>query len=109
MEVTFFDTLAYANRLKGAGMDEKQAEVLAESQAELIESNLATKRDLKELELALKHDIKELEITFKHDIKELEITLKHDIVTAKAEIFKWCVGLLFLQAGFIITAIKLIK
>ncbi len=40
-------------RLTAAGMPEAQAEVLAEEQTNLIENNLATKRDLKELEMTL--------------------------------------------------------
>lgn len=50
MTAIAFDTLKYAKRLKEAGFTETQAEVLAAAQAELIEDNLATKRDLKELE-----------------------------------------------------------
>ena len=38
-------------------MPEAQAEILARSQAKLINEELATKRDLKELELRLKHDL----------------------------------------------------
>lgn len=56
-----FDTLRYANKLKAAGVSEKQAEVQAEALAEIIDDKLATKRDLKELENELKRDIKELE------------------------------------------------
>ncbi|MEO5330346.1 MAG: CCDC90 family protein [Magnetococcus sp. THC-1_WYH] len=48
-----FDTLAYAKRLKAAGVPESQAEVHAEAMVELIEDRLATKQDLKELELRL--------------------------------------------------------
>ncbi|MBF0133493.1 MAG: DUF1640 domain-containing protein [Magnetococcales bacterium] len=48
-----FDMLAYAKRLKAAGVPESQAEVHAEAMAELIEDRLATKQDLKELELRL--------------------------------------------------------
>ena len=48
-----FDTLAYANKLKAVGFTTEQAEVQAESLAEIIKSELATKRDLKELELTL--------------------------------------------------------
>ena len=50
MTAITFDTLKYAKRLKEAGFTESQAEGLAAAQAELIEGNLATKRDLKELE-----------------------------------------------------------
>lgn len=47
---TTFDTLTYAKKLKEAGCSEKLAEVQAEALRELIDDNLATKRDLKELE-----------------------------------------------------------
>lgn len=53
MAAIMFDTHAFVKELTGAGMPERQAEVLARSQAILIEEKLATKRDLKELELSL--------------------------------------------------------
>ena len=57
-----FNTLAYAKKLKEAGVTEAQAEVQAEALAEIIDERLATKRDLKELEVALKRDMKEMEM-----------------------------------------------
>lgn len=53
MAAIMFDTYAFVKELTEAGMPERQAEVLARSQAILIEEKLATKRDLKELELGL--------------------------------------------------------
>ena len=53
MSTLVFDTLAFVKELTQAGMLEKQAEVLARSQAMLIDEKLATKQDLKELELRL--------------------------------------------------------
>ncbi|MBF0284993.1 MAG: DUF1640 domain-containing protein [Magnetococcales bacterium] len=56
MTTITFDTLRYANRLQSAGVPDKQAEAMAEAQAEVWEKNLddlATKRDLKELELRI--------------------------------------------------------
>ena len=47
--------------LTAAGMPEAQAEVLAQSQAKLIDEKLATKQDLKALEERLRRDMKELE------------------------------------------------
>ncbi len=41
-----FDNHAFIKRLMGAGMPEVQAEILADEQARLIESQLATKMDL---------------------------------------------------------------
>ncbi len=57
MTTVVFDTHALVKRLTKAGMPEGQAEVLAHSQAALIDESLATKRDLQELELRLKHDL----------------------------------------------------
>ncbi|MBF0213017.1 MAG: DUF1640 domain-containing protein [Magnetococcales bacterium] len=54
MTAITFDTLKYANRLKAAGFESKQAEALAEAQAEVNEkslSNLVTEAKL-EKELA---------------------------------------------------------
>ncbi len=62
MATIVFDTHAFVKELAEAGMPEKQAEVLARSQATLIDEKLATKQDLKELEARLRRDMKELEL-----------------------------------------------
>ncbi|MGH8609156.1 MAG: hypothetical protein ACREX9_17605 [Gammaproteobacteria bacterium] len=100
MTAIAFDTLKFAKRLKEAGFTEQQAEALAAAEAEFIDENLATKRDIadlkrdiadamrdiKELDLKieqvrveLKRDIKELEVALKRDIKELETKLARDM------------------------------
>ena len=66
-----FDTLVYAKKLKAVGFTEAQAETLAESQAQLIESRLATKQDIE----LVRRDMKELETSLKRDIKEIEMRL----------------------------------
>ncbi len=81
-----FDTLAYVKKLKAAGMPELQAEVQAETFAEIIDEKFATKQDLKELELAL----------------------KRDIADAKIEIIKWVAGMLVAQAAIVATLVKLL-
>jgi hypothetical protein len=48
-----FDTHAFVKKLKGVGVSEEQAEVHAQAIAELLDEQLATKRDLKELEMRL--------------------------------------------------------
>ena len=62
MAAMMFDTHAFVKELTRVGMPEEQAEVLARSQATLIDEKLATKEDLKKLELATKRDLKELEL-----------------------------------------------
>lgn len=63
--VITFDTLAYANRLKKAGVDQKLAEALVESQAELlsnlVDDQLATKQDIKDLDNSLQIKMQALE------------------------------------------------
>ena len=53
MSTLAFDTHAFVKDLTRAGMPEEQAEVLARSQAALLDGNPATKQDLKELESRL--------------------------------------------------------
>ena len=67
MSEVAFDTLAYAKKLKQAGVPEAQAEVHAEAMVQLVEERLATKRDLKDMEERLNHRMQELEykITFR--------------------------------------------
>jgi hypothetical protein len=81
-----FDTLAYVKKLRSAGVPEKQAEIQAETFAEILEERVATKQDLKELELAL----------------------KHDLANIKAEIIKWVAGMLVAQAAIVATLVKLL-
>ncbi|RMH05685.1 MAG: DUF1640 domain-containing protein [Nitrospirae bacterium] len=100
-----FDTHAFVKRLKAAGMPEEQAEILAETQAGLIEERLATKHDLKELEMNLKRDLKELEMDLKRDLKELQVQLEVKLAETKVETIKWVTGLLVVQAGVIIGAV----
>ena len=68
MATIAFDTYAFVKELTQAGMPEAQAEVLARSQATLIDEKLATKQDLKELEDHLRRDMRELELRMKHDL-----------------------------------------
>ncbi|MFQ5454913.1 MAG: DUF1640 domain-containing protein [Nitrospirota bacterium] len=55
-----FDTLEYVQKLKAVGVPEKQAEAHAHALSEVIESNLATKDDIKDLKYELKNDIKDI-------------------------------------------------
>jgi hypothetical protein len=81
-----FDTLSFAKKLKSAGFTEQQAEIQAEALAEIIENNLATKRDLKELETRLMTSIAEI----------------------KADMIKWVAGMLVAQAALVAALVKLL-
>ena len=74
-----FDTHENVKQLKAVGFTEEQAEVQTRTIVNLVDDQLATKRDLKELEVSLKRDMGELEVSLKRDLKELELSLKHDL------------------------------
>ena len=57
MTAITFDTLAYSKKLKAVGVPPEQADVQAETLAEIIEEKLATKRDLQELEQRLTYNL----------------------------------------------------
>jgi len=66
-----FDTHAYVKKLKAVGFTEEQAEVQAETLADLIDERLATKYDI----MSLKRDMKEMEAGLRRDMKEMEMRL----------------------------------
>ena len=79
MNTAIFDTLAYAKKLKEAGVPENQAEIHAEAIAGLINEQLATKKDLQ--------------------ILEANVT---------ARIVRWVAGMLVAQAAIVATLVKLL-
>lgn len=91
-----FNTLHFANKLKEAGMDSKQAEVLAELQAEVAEDTStghATTGDLEILESKINSKISALETK----ISALEAT-----------IIKWVIGISFAQTALIVSLVKFV-
>ena len=70
MATLIFDTHVFVKQLTEAGMPEPQAEVLARTQAALIDERLATKEDLQALELRLKHQNGESGVRLSKQIKE---------------------------------------
>jgi hypothetical protein len=76
--VFIFDTLQYVKKLKEAGVGEEVAEVHAEAMKGIIDSNLATKGDIR----AVKHDIE----IVKSDIQTVRSELKHDIELVKKDL-----------------------
>ncbi len=75
-----FDTLAYANRLKAAGVTPKIAEVQAEMNAEMLASlfndTVATKHDLEQLESRLMHQIQDVRTELAHQIGSVRSEMK---------------------------------
>jgi hypothetical protein len=84
MNTITFDTLKYAKTLQAAGVTDTQAEAMAQAQrdslAEALESQLATKADVKSV---------------KEDLAEDIAAVKADITGVKADIvlLKWMLAL----------------
>ena len=66
-----FDTHKFVKDLTANGMPDKQAEVLADHYASLLNDRLATKEDLAALRKELKGDISSLRSELKGDISDL--------------------------------------
>ena len=74
-----FDTHKFVKDLTRNGMPDKQAEVLADHYASLLNDRLATKEDLFGLRKELKGDNEALRKELKGDINSLRSELKDDI------------------------------
>ena len=81
-EAINFDTHKFVKHLTENGFTEQQAEVLAEEQVNLLNTNLATKADI----LALKADIESLRLATKADIESLRLATKANIFAIKRDI-----------------------
>ena len=67
-EAIAFDTHRFVKNLTDHGFTEEQAEVLANEQVNLLNSNLSTKTDLEALRLSTKTDLEALRLSTKADI-----------------------------------------
>jgi len=103
-----FDTLAYANKLKKAGIPGEQAEVHAAAIAEIVNEQMATKRDIKELETALRHDMKEMDTALRRDMKEMETVLKHEIKEMEMRLTIRMGAMAVVTIGVITTLVKIL-
>ena len=108
MAAIMFDTHAFVKELTQAGMPEQQAEVLARSQATLIDEKLATKEDLKNLELATKRDLKELELATKRDLKELETRFGHRLKELELRLTLRLGSMMVVAIGVVAALVKLL-
>ncbi len=90
MTTLTFDTHFFVKKLMKDGIPEKQAESIVEFVRETRETDLSM-------------------AATKGDLRELELKLQAEMHGHKADIIKWMLGSLFLQAGFIVALIKFIN
>ena len=81
-----FDTHRFVKRLTGAGMNERQAEVLADEQVALLNANLATKAELADVEANLAARIAQVEASLEARIAQVEASLEARIAQVEANL-----------------------
>ena len=106
-----FDTHRFVKHLTENGFTERQAEVLADEQVHLLNSNLATQADV----AAIHRDIDALRQETKADMEALRQATKadiagvqRDIAEVKSDLLKWMTGALIAQGGVIVALVKLL-
>ena len=129
-EAIAFDTHRFVKRLTENGFTEQQAEVLADEQVSLLNSNLATQADI----AAIQRDIDALRQETKANIdalrqetqahiatvrQEIEVLrqetkasiagVQRDIAEVKSDLIKWLVGALIAQGGVVVALLKLLQ
>ena len=122
-----FDTHRFVKRMTAVGMPVQQAEALAESQVDLLNTNLATKNELAKIEATLKVEIAKTETALRAEIVKTnaeiaktetalradiaktnaeiantEATLRTEIANTEAHLIKWMVGLTMGSAGVMV-------
>jgi hypothetical protein len=93
-----FDRLAYVDRLREAGFDEKQARAQAEALDLALRDSVATKADVEEV----RRDLREVET-------RLEAKIEASAANLKIEILRWLVLTQIALASFIFAAVKFLK
>ena len=99
-EAIAFDTHRFVKRLTENGFTEQQAEVLADEQVQLLNTNLATQADV----AAIHQDIAEVQ----RDIEVLRQETKANLAEIKSDLLKWMTGALIAQGGVIVALLKLL-
>ena len=110
-EAIAFDTHRFVKHLTENGFTEQQAEVLADEQVHLLNSNLATQADVAAIQrdiATVRQDIEILRQETKANIEALRQETKASLAEVKSDLLKWMTGALIAQGGVIVALLKLL-
>jgi hypothetical protein len=99
-----FDKLAYVDRLKAAGMGEREARALAEGLDQALREEVATKTDLVAVKTELSADIAAVKTELRAEISAVRI----DLAAVKHDLLRWMVGMAFAQVGLTVALVRLL-
>ena len=102
MATLTFDKLAYVDRLKAAGMGEREARALAEGLDQALREEVATKTDL----AAVKTELKADNAAVRAELATQIATVRTDLAAVKHDLLRWMVGMAFAQAGLTVALIR---
>lgn len=100
-----FDRLAYIDRLKDGGIDEKQARAHAVALDAALRDTVATKSDIEEI----RREIEDV----RRDLREVELKLEAKIesvgANSKVDILRWLGVTQIALGGFIFAVLKFLR
>ena len=102
-EALAFDTHRFVKRLVESGLSEKTAEILADEQAHMRDTSLATKQQLADTEAVLRKDLAKIDADLRKDLAEL----RKEMAQMETRMLRWMMGALIAQGGIIVSLIKL--
>ena len=117
-EAIAFDTHRFVKHLTENGFTEQQAEVLADEQVHLLNTNLATQADVAAIHqdiagvhqdiAGVQREIEVLRQETKADIEVLRQETKAGLAEVKSDLLKRMTGALIVQGGVIVALLKLL-
>ena len=115
MATLTFDKLAYVDRLKAAGMGEREARALAEGLDQALREEVATRTDLAAVKTdlaadiaAVRTDLAAVKTELAAEIVAVRTELKADIAAVKHDMLRWMVGMAFAQVGLTVALVRLL-
>ena len=104
MATLTFDKLAYVDRLKAAGVGEREARALAEGLDQALREEVATKTDLTAVKSELAAEIAAVKTELRTEIAAVRI----DLAAVKHDLLRWMVGMAFAQVGLTVALVRLL-
>ena len=102
-----YNSLKYAKILEEVGFTREQAEAQMQIMTETIETNLATKQDMKDLSLVLSQDLKDLKAELQSVKTNLETNLENKITQSEQRQTIKLGSIVTLAIGVAVTLAKL--
>lgn len=98
-----YDSLKYAKKLEEVGVSRKQAEVHVQILTEIIDTNFATKQDLRDLSAELRQEMQDL----RAELSSKFLTLNSQIIQSEQKMTIRLGGIVSLAIGVAFTLSKL--